>query len=158
MIGGQLVIAPHSHQQGASPPVRRQNLHQPTTTSIHFCAKLTSSICFVCVCVCVPGADCLSRVVDAFEDQGKRSLLAGGRKKKQKKHISHALFPSSRGQCGTVGAHQLLGHLLHQGGKADVVIFPVVIHVLDQLWYGLGVSVRLKLIAFALLRREGSKE
>lgn len=56
------------------------------------------------------------------------------------------------------GAHQLLGHLLYQGGKADVVIFPVVIHVLDQLWYGLGVGVRLKLIAFAHLRREGREE
>lgn len=30
-------------------------------------------------CVCVPCADCLSRVVDAFEDQGESSLLAGGR-------------------------------------------------------------------------------
>lgn len=45
VIGGQLVIAPHSHQQGAPPPVRRQRLDQPTTTSTHFVKNRANSIC-----------------------------------------------------------------------------------------------------------------
>ena len=61
-------------------------------------------------------------------------------------------------QCATAGPYQLLGHPLHQCSETDVVILPVVIHVLHELGNGLCVSLRLKLIAFALLWTKGDRD
>lgn len=96
--------------------------------------------------------------MDAFEDQSKSSLLASENVKKKKEALSERFyFSTPGGQSGALRPYQLLDDLLHQGGKTDVIVFSVVIHVLHQLWYGLRVSVRLKLIAFALLCGAGDK-
>lgn len=53
--------------------------------------------------------------------------------------------------CALLGPYQLLGHLLHQCSKVDVIALPIVVHVLHQLGDGFCVSFRLKLVAFAFL-------